>query len=283
MLKSLYLFGTRHFLFGYIMAKELPYFRFTVSEWLNDDISLESYHLQGVFASVCAFYWFKDCSITQAMLKKRFSNAKADVEELLELGILKEIENDFVSIKFLDEQFDLLSEKRQKRVKAGRKGGLSRASKAQAMLKQSSSYKDKDKDKDNYNDKELVDSKEPMESESFLIAERVSNYLYQSILNWDGTHKYHNSKPSLSSWVKDIERAIRLDLRTEEQLNYIIEAVFIYSKKLNVWDGWASNIQSGKKLRDQFDTIKNQIKTNADNKPKNNGDKFFDMLRTNYD
>ena len=31
------------------MAKELPYFRFTAAEWLNDDISLESYELKGLF------------------------------------------------------------------------------------------------------------------------------------------------------------------------------------------------------------------------------------------
>ncbi|MBD3615849.1 MAG: hypothetical protein HUJ22_04685 [Gracilimonas sp.] len=135
------------------MAKELPYFRFTVSEWLNDDISLESYHLQGVFASVCAFYWFQDCSITRAKLKKRFSDAEEEIEELLKLGIIKENSDDFISIKFLDEQFDLLSEKRKKRVEAGRKGGLAsakqRSSNASAMPEQSRSYKDKDNDKDN--------------------------------------------------------------------------------------------------------------------------------------
>jgi hypothetical protein len=137
------------------MAKDLPYFRFTVSEWLNDDISLESYHVQGVFASVCAFYWFQDCSITKAKLEKRFSDALEEIEYLIELGIIKEIEDDFISIKFLDEQYDILSEKRKKRVEAGRKGGLSKSSNAKAMLKQCSSYKDKDKDKDN--DKDVKD------------------------------------------------------------------------------------------------------------------------------
>lgn len=134
------------------MSKELPYFRFTVSEWLNDDISIESYHLQGVFISVCAFYWFQDCSIAKAKLKKRFGDANEEIEELLNLRILKEDENGFIMIKFLDEQYDILSEKRRNRVEAGRKGGLARASKAsnnaKAKAKQSSSYKDKDKDKD---------------------------------------------------------------------------------------------------------------------------------------
>ena len=37
------------------MAKELPYFRFTVQEWQNGKISLESYELQGLFMSRCGY------------------------------------------------------------------------------------------------------------------------------------------------------------------------------------------------------------------------------------
>lgn len=134
------------------MAKELPYFRFTVAEWMNDDIGLESYHLQGVFISVCSFYWFRDCSVTQATLKKRFSDAQEELNHLLDLGIIKERENDFICIKFLDEQYDKLSKERKNKVDSGRKGGLKsskqRLSNGQATLKQRSSYKDKDKDKE---------------------------------------------------------------------------------------------------------------------------------------
>ena len=135
------------------MSKELPYFRFTVAEWLNDDISDEPFNVQGVFISICAYYWFKDCSIDEAMLKKRFRDALAEVDVLLEEGIIKRDKDGFISIKFLDEQFDILSEKRKKRVEAGRKGGNARSSNAKAMLKQSPSYKDKDKEKDKDKDK----------------------------------------------------------------------------------------------------------------------------------
>ena len=146
------------------MAKELPYFRFTPQEWQNGDIFLESYHLKGLFIDICAYYWIKDCSITIAMLKRRYHDAEADIEKLVELGIIGyDIESDMVSIKFLNEQFDLLSDKRQKRVEAGRLGGLAKAknqekeqdcSNAKAMPKQSHSetekchsYKDKDNNK----------------------------------------------------------------------------------------------------------------------------------------
>lgn len=140
------------------MSKELPYYRFTVSEWLNDDISLESYEVKGVFIDVCAWYWFKDCSIDIATLKKRFKDVTKTLEALFELGIIKVSEDgETVKIKFLDEQYDTLSNKRQKYVEAGRKGGLTRASNAQATLKQRSSYKDKDKDKDKDNYSEDFD------------------------------------------------------------------------------------------------------------------------------
>ena len=131
------------------MSKELPYFRFTASEWLNDDISLEPYQMKGVFIDVCAYYWFKDCSITQAMLKKRFSNAEAEITALINSGIIKcDYDTDIIDILFLNEQYDLLSESRKKRQDAGSKGGKQRLSNAKAKPKQCSSYKDKDKDKD---------------------------------------------------------------------------------------------------------------------------------------
>jgi hypothetical protein len=138
------------------MAKELPYFRFTAFEWLNDDISLESYELKGLFIDICAYYWFKDCSVTLAMLEKRFKNAKDLIKLLFELGIIKNQEgNEFIKISFLNDQFDILSEQRKRRQLAGSKGGKQKSSNAKAMLKQSSSYKDKYKDNNKDNNKDI--------------------------------------------------------------------------------------------------------------------------------
>jgi len=133
------------------MAKELPYFRFTVQDWQNGKISLESYELKGLFIEVCGYYWINDCSLTLAMLQKKFRDAKEMLNELVDLNILKhENRHDKVEIEFLNIQYDLLSEKRKRRQDAGSKGGN-----AKAKLKQKTSYKDKDnnKDKDNKKDK----------------------------------------------------------------------------------------------------------------------------------
>lgn len=132
------------------MAKELPYFRFTVSEWLNDDISIESYAHKGAFIDACAYYWSQDCDLTLAKLKKKFSNATSLLTDLVSIGVIKhESRHDKIKIEFLDSQYDLLSEKRKARQSAGSKGGN-----ATAMLKQKGSYKDKDKD--NNNDKDNI-------------------------------------------------------------------------------------------------------------------------------
>lgn len=137
------------------MSKELPYFRFTVQDWQNGKISLENYELKGLFVDICGYYWINDCSITLTMLNKRFSIAKAMITELINLDIIKhELRHDKVQIEFLNNQYDLLSEKRKLRQIAGSKGGN-----AKAMLKQKRSYKDKDKDKDKDNIPEFLEFK----------------------------------------------------------------------------------------------------------------------------
>jgi hypothetical protein len=131
------------------MAKELPYFRFTPQEWQNGDIGLESYEMKGLFIDICSYYWLRDCSLTLAMLEKKFSTSRALIGELIELLIIEwNDETDFLQINFLNNQYDMLSKKRGIRQEAGRSGGLKKSSNARSLLKQKSSYKDKDKDKD---------------------------------------------------------------------------------------------------------------------------------------
>jgi hypothetical protein len=70
----------------------------------------------------------------------------------------------------------------------------------------------------------------------------VANYLESKIMTL-----HPKSKRNTDSWLKDIDKAIRLDGRTKTELITIID--WIYT------DGtfWQSNILSGKKLRDQYD------------------------------
>jgi hypothetical protein len=116
-----------------------------------------------------------------------------------------------------------------------------------------------------------TDTPEPDESASMKEARGIAEDLLDAICTWDETHKYNARKPSIESWVKDLEKAIRIDKRTPEQLTWMISYLF-RAKRESVNSFWAPNIQSGKKLRDKFDTIKNQII--RERKTKGNGRTF---------
>ena len=143
------------------MAQELPYFRFTVAEWLSGDIHFEDYETKGLFIDICAYYWFKDCTMSQALLEHRFSQAKARLEALyfnniIKIRICEDTNEKMVEITFLDLQYDNLMERHNTLKTAGSKGGKARLkgglSQAKAGLKPGSSYKDKDKDKNIHKD-----------------------------------------------------------------------------------------------------------------------------------
>lgn len=87
---------------------------------------------------------------------------------------------------------------------------------------------------------------------------RVAELLKDSICEWDPDHKYNRSDPSMHKWHEDIDRAMRIDGRTEDQLNYMIN--YIFKKNTRVAGMWRPNIQSGKKLREKFEQVKGMIK-----------------------
>jgi len=102
------------------MAKELPYFKFFVSEWNDGDITLEDYETQGLFINLCAYYWSNECEITLTKSKKKFRNCGDDsFNYLIENDIIK-VENDIIIINFLDEQKDERLESSKRKSKGGK-------------------------------------------------------------------------------------------------------------------------------------------------------------------
>ena len=206
------------------MAKELPYFRFTVQDWQNGKISLESFELQGLFISICGYYWINDCNTTLVMLNKKFSNATILLKQLISLGIIKhENKHDKIEIDFLNIQYDFLSEKRKVRQIAGSKGGN-----AKAMLKQKRSYKDKDNNKDNNNinrkilfkDSEIFNGKKFKESYPEWSNEKLRFY-YDSALTWSNEgNKKIDWVATVRTWANRDEKQgkIKFDLPTQKRL-----------------------------------------------------------------
>ena len=112
------------------MAKELPFFKFNVSEWLTGDISYESLQLQGLFIKVCCEYWNRSNKLTVDDAKKRTKEPEL-VDELIDKNFLK-VKRNSIFIIFLDEERNIITSKSLILSEAGRKGGLRQA---QARLK----------------------------------------------------------------------------------------------------------------------------------------------------
>lgn len=85
------------------MPKELPYFKFTVAEWLTGDIVYEPFGVQGLFINICAIYWQREGKLSINDINKRFKDPH-ELNELTDRFI--SVINGFISIKFLDEQFE---------------------------------------------------------------------------------------------------------------------------------------------------------------------------------
>lgn len=99
------------------MAKELPYFKFEPSEWLEGEIQICSDVAIVCFIDLCSGYWLKLGCISYAFALQKYCRKDAKVlQELIDNQIIR-VENENIRIKFLDkqlEEFNSVSEKRRK-------------------------------------------------------------------------------------------------------------------------------------------------------------------------
>lgn len=103
------------------MSKRLPYFQFEPAEWLAGDIMFCTLQAQGLFTTIKALYWQKDCDLLLEQAIKRLKNEDL-FEELISEKIIK-IKSGKIKINFLDEQWEKLSEKSKINSKNGALGG----------------------------------------------------------------------------------------------------------------------------------------------------------------
>lgn len=102
------------------MAKGLPYFKFTPSEWLTGDICFEDLEAQGLFINICAWYWQRDGVLSIDDINKRYNKPTA----LISLSNrFFNVQNNLISIEFLDEQLEERKHISKTNSKNGSKGG----------------------------------------------------------------------------------------------------------------------------------------------------------------
>lgn len=89
-------------------------------------------------------------------------------------------------------------------------------------------------------------------SPTLLSAIKIADFLFKNIRKINPSFK----EPNLEAWSKDIELALRIDKRTEQELVDCIR--WIYTSEGSFWQ---KNILSGKKLREKFDTMNMQVRT----------------------
>lgn len=85
-------------------------------------------------------------------------------------------------------------------------------------------------------------------------ARDVSVHLLQSIIAWDGHHKYAVNPPNVESWAQDIAKAIQQDGREKQKLISIIDELFTRQSETALF--WAPKVKTGAKLREHYDSIR---------------------------
>jgi hypothetical protein len=105
------------------MAKNFPYFKFDAATWLLGNISFEPLEIQGLFISICAIYWQRDCVLHLEDLEKRY---KSEMLAKLTQRFISVNQDGSISISFLDEQFEDVGHISLKNSINGSKGGRPR-------------------------------------------------------------------------------------------------------------------------------------------------------------
>lgn len=121
------------------MAKDLPYFKFNVSEWLSGDITECSLSAQGLFTNICALYWSKSGKLSYSKMNKKFPRKQKYFTELLDDGIIK-LNGDNIEINFLTEQLEERGSVSEQNTNNAKEGWKRRKSDATALQTHSESH-----------------------------------------------------------------------------------------------------------------------------------------------
>ena len=141
----------------------LKWFKFDPSKWIMGRISRMPDDVQVGFIRLCCKYWNDECLMT--INNARLEIGNSSFEKLVDFQVIK-LNEDFIDISFLDEQFNSFESVREKRSLAGTISAKKRAKKAKHMFNTSSTHVDDNSThvQQSSTDKIIVDKKEEKEN-----------------------------------------------------------------------------------------------------------------------
>jgi len=218
------------------MSKELPYFKFFTGEWLNGDITLEDYELQGLFINVCAYYWHRECVVNYEQLKKKFKTNL--IVDLIPEFISCNEDTQEITIEFLDEQFFEFTTRKKKLSEAGKKGVLKK--KQLAEIKPPLSHPEAIRVREDKDKNEIIEDNIPRFSfKAGLMDLGLNTLLISEWLKVRKSKKLTNSETAFNALKKQFDL---LELEPKEIIRICVE---------NSWGGfkaeWIKNKENGTK------------------------------------
>jgi hypothetical protein len=202
------------------MAKGLPYFKFTPSEWLTGEICFEDLETQGLFINICAWYWQRDGNLTVQDITKRYN--KPTAFNSLSIRFLN-IENEHIKIAFLDEQLMERNHVSKVNSKNGSKGGRPKTKEEKPTAFNSLSEtkanenpirkeEEKEQEKKEENNKKII---YPSEQEFFDYARTLKTYssnlefaIQSKFLAWSENNWIDGNGKKIKNWKSTLINSI---------------------------------------------------------------------------
>lgn len=238
-----------------------PAFQFYPKDWLDFKVQRMSLSAQGAYVKILCYMWSDSsdqCSILDddELIARALSTT---VEQWLELreeiqrknDPIFQIKDGFLISKRLKQESTKQRKYRKTQSDKGKKSAQQRFNRGSTTvqpkgnsLSSSSSSKEKDKNKSS--------AKPSPGREALALAVTLREAIQ---------HRDPNAKAVIQDrtelWARDIDKLIRIDKRTPNQ----IEAVIWWAQTKS--DFWGPNILSGKKLREKFDQLIGQMDRNG--------------------
>jgi hypothetical protein len=206
------------------MAKELPYYKHEPSEWLEGEIQICSDEAIVCFINLCSGYWLKLGCMSYAFALQKYCRRNGNIlQELVDAGMV-DLNNENISIKFLDKQLSEFNNVSEKRSKAAQKR-WSDANALQVQSKSNAIREDKIREKNN------IPSVEEFVSFGVSLIEDVSvealKLKHQSWLVNDWCKeksgkliKIVNWKSTLSNTISYLPKQPKQLAKSEDQIRY---------------------------------------------------------------